>query len=54
MGDFFMIDKKKNGIHDNNVTKYGEFVCTTHQWLPWDKQKEKAERFENITKSRKK
>ena len=34
-----------------NTTKYGEFVCSFHQWLPLDKQKEQAERFENITNS---
>ena len=47
MGDFFMgnaIDKNKR-----NVTKYGEFVCTFDEWLPLDKQKENAEKLENIT-----
>ena len=50
MGDN-MIDKEKAGIHEKNVTKYGEFVCTTHQWLPLDKQKKDAEEFEKITKN---
>ena len=45
-----MIDKKKHGIHNKNVTKYGEFVCSAYQWLPIDKQKEEAEKLENITK----
>ena len=49
----FLIDKKKYGIDNDNVTKYGEFVCTTHGWLPIDKQKEEAERLENITKNEK-
>ena len=37
----------------NNTTKYGEFVCSTFQWLPIEKQKSKAKNMSNITKSRK-
>jgi len=37
-----------------NTTKYGEFVCTEHQWLPLDKQKEQAEKLQEITKAKKK
>lgn len=47
---FVMINRKKYGIHEKNTTKYGEFVCTEHAWLPLDKQKEQAKRLENITK----
>lgn len=36
-----------------NTTKYGEFVCTEHQWLPLDKQKEKAEKLQKVTKKKK-
>lgn len=37
-----------------NTTKYGEQVCSEFAWLPLDKQKEKAEEFNRITKSNKK
>lgn len=41
-------DKKEN------TTKYGEELCTEFAWLPLDKQKEKADRLDKITKTRKK
>ena len=31
-------------------TKYGEFVCTEFKWLPIEKQKEKAEKLDKMTK----
>lgn len=37
----------------NNVTKYGEQVCSEFAWLPLDKQKENAEKFNRITKKTK-
>lgn len=40
--------KNKN----NNTTKYGENVCTEFEWLPIDKQKEKAEKLSKITKNK--
>jgi len=40
-----MKEKKKK-----NTTKYGEFVCSAYHWLPIEKQKEQAEKMENITK----
>lgn len=45
-----MNENEKKGIHEKNVTKYGEFVCSAYKWLPLDKQKKDAERFEEITK----
>lgn len=45
------IDKEHN---EDNVTKYGEFVCTEFAWLPLDKQKENAKKFDKITKKNKK
>ena len=48
----FVIDRKRHGIYKENVTKYGEFVCSCHGWLPLDRQKEEAERLENVTKNR--
>ena len=44
-----MKEKKKK-----NTTKYGEFVCSAYHWLPIEKQKEQAEKMENITKISKK
>ena len=35
-----------------NTTKYGEMVCTEFKWLPIDKQKEKAEKLNKITKKK--
>lgn len=35
--------------YKTNKTKYGEFVCTEFEWLPLDKQKENAKRFEKLT-----
>lgn len=34
-----------------NTTKYGEQVCSEFVWLPLDKQKEKAEKLDKITKN---
>lgn len=36
-----------------DMTKYGEFVCSTFHWLPIEKQKEQAERMVNITRDNK-
>lgn len=41
-----MNDKKEN------VTKYGEQVCSEFAWLPLDKQKENSEKFDEITKKK--
>ena len=41
-------EKKKN------TTKYGEFVYSAYHWLPIEKQKEQAEKMENITRISKK
>ena len=42
------------GNKKENTTKYGEEVCSEFAWLPLDKQKEKAEKFSKITKSKRK
>lgn len=34
----------------DNKTKYGEFVCSEFKWLPIEKQKEKANKLDKITK----
>ena len=44
-----MTNKKKEN-NKENTTKYGEFVCTEFEWLPLDKQKEKAKKLDEITK----
>ena len=33
-----------------DATKYGEFVCSCHKWLPIEEQKEQAEHLDSITK----
>lgn len=47
----FMKEKitKLNRKCSENTTKYGEFVCSEFQWLPIEKQKRRAEKFENMT-----
>ena len=37
-----------------DTTKYGEFVSTYFAWLPLQKQKERANELDNITKGQKK
>ena len=44
-------DKKFQRKED--TTKYGEFVPTTHHWLPIEQQKRKAEKLANVTKKNK-
>lgn len=44
----------KNKDKKDNVTLYGETVCSEFAWLPLDKQKEKAEKFSQITKKKNK
>ena len=47
--------KSKNiDIKKDNTTKYGEQVCSEFAWLPLDKQKEKAEKFNKVTKKKNK
>lgn len=41
-----MEDKK------DNITMFGEEVCSEFAWLPLDKQKENADRLANITKNK--
>ena len=42
-----MEDKEKK---PKNTTKYGEFVTSYFAWLPIEKQKEKAEKMNEMTK----
>ena len=43
-------EKKKNKKEDTSM--YSEFVCSLDHWLPIEKQKENAERLNEITKNK--
>ena len=45
-----ILQKDKHFHKHEDMTKYGEFVCSTFHWLPIEKQKEQADRMEEITK----
>lgn len=45
--------EKDISIKKDNTTKYGEQVCSEFGWLPLDKQKENAKKFDKITKKKK-
>ena len=38
---------------EEDVTKYGEFVCSYFAWISLEDQKENTKKFENITKKKK-
>lgn len=42
------MDEKQDNLKEN-VTMYGEFVCSEHKWLPIDEQKANAKRLAIIT-----
>lgn len=44
-------DKRVSKRED--MTKYGEFVCSAFHWLPIDEQKKKAEKMSKMTKNSK-
>ena len=46
--------KDKKVPTKEDVTKYGEFVCSEHHWIPVEKQKDRAEELAEITKNNKK
>lgn len=50
-GDFMQRDKRFSKRED--MTKYGEFVCSTFHWLPIEKQKEQAKNMAKMTKDKK-
>ena len=37
----------------DDMTKYGEFVCSAFHWLPIEKQKKKAREMADMTKNKK-
>ena len=40
-----------DGLRNEDVTKYGEFVTSYFAWVGLDKQKEKVEKLEDIDKN---
>lgn len=44
------MQKNKHFHKKDDVTKYGEFVCSAFCWLPIEKQKKQAKKMETITK----
>ncbi len=46
------LDKTMN-ILGEDATKYGEMVSSYFAWIPLAKQKEKAEKLDNVTKDKK-
>ena len=47
------MQKDKKVPKKEDMTKYGEFVCSNYHWLPIEKQKEQAENMANMTKDKK-
>lgn len=47
------MQKDKKVAKREDMTKYGEFVCSTFHWLPIEKQKEQAKNMVNMTKKKK-
>ena len=45
------MEEKKFYDNMNNVTKFGEFVCSEFAWLPINSQKENAKRLEKMTRN---
>lgn len=52
-----MKDKKEKDMTEltngEDSTKYGEFISSFHEWVPPEKQKEKAHELENVTRPNK-
>lgn len=45
--------REKFGVEvGEDCTKYGEFVSSYFAWIPLPKQKEKAEKLQNMTKKK--
>lgn len=47
------MQKDKRVSKREDMTKYGEFVCSTFHWLPLEKQKEQAKDLASMTKNEK-
>ena len=46
------MDNKKQEKRKEDTSMYGEFVCSLDHWLPIEKQKEQANRLNEITKNK--
>ena len=47
------LQKDKKVQKREDMTKYGEFVCSTFHWLPIEKQKKQAKNMINMTNKKK-
>ena len=43
----------KKVLKREDMARYGEFVCSTFQWLPIEEQKKKVKKMANMTKCNK-
>ena len=48
-----VVQTDKHFHKKEDMTKYGEFVCSAFRWLPIEKQKEQVEKMEIITRKNK-
>ena len=46
------MDNKNQEKRKEDTSMYGEFVCSLDHWLPIEKQKEQADRLNEITKDK--
>lgn len=44
------MNRDKNKKEKEDTTKYGEFISSYFGWVSMDKQKDRVEELENITK----
>ena len=51
--DKFGIKEEEENEVGEDTTKYGEFISTYFAWVPLPEQKDKVEKMEKITKTRK-
>ena len=51
--DKFGIKEEEGNEVGEDTTKYGEFISTYFAWVPLPEQKDKVEKMEKITKTRK-
>ena len=46
------MQKDKRVPKKEDMTKYGEFVCSLYRWLPIEQQKKKSKEMEDMTKEK--
>ena len=46
-------NKNKKRAKGEDATKYGEFISSFFSWIPLKKQKDRAEKLENLGKKEK-